>query len=80
MMGVTFASVGPMLSMAAVPDVGLAWHLWVGHRRRRLAVLVVLHGEAFAAVPAGGDRHDDLVIGVSLMRVGINGPGAVCRP
>ena len=59
MMGVTFASVGPMLSMAAVGRRGFAWHLWFGHRRRRLCGTGrPFHGEALAAVPAGGDRHD----------------------
>ena len=59
MMGVTFASVGPMLSMAAVARRGFAWHLWFGHRRRRLCGTGrPFHGEALAAVPAGGDRHD----------------------
>ena len=38
---------------------GFAWHLWFGHRRRRLCGTGrPFHGEALAAVPAGGDRHD----------------------
>src|ERR1700719_2980371 len=76
MMGVTFASVGPMLSMAASPDVGLlgisgsvisagAFALFVGAFMARLLPL-------FPPVVTGTII---LVIGISLMRVGINWAG-----
>jgi NCS2 family nucleobase:cation symporter-2 len=76
MMGVTFASVGPMLSMAASPDVGLlgiygsvisagAFALVVAPFMSRLLPL-------FPPVVTGTII---LVIGISLMRVGINWAG-----
>jgi uric acid transporter len=76
MMGVTFASVGPMLSMAASPDVGLlgiygsvisagAFALMVAPFMSRLLPL-------FPPVVTGTII---LVIGISLMRVGINWAG-----
>jgi uracil-xanthine permease len=55
MMGVTFASVGPMLSMAASPEIGL----------------LGIYGSVIAVVTG----TIILVIGVSLMRVGINWAG-----
>ena len=59
MMGVTFASVGPMLSMAHAPDVGLARHLRFGDFGRRFRChRRSVHGAAVAAVSAGGHRHD----------------------
>jgi len=76
MMGVTFASVGPMLSMAAAPDVGL------------LGIYgSVIAGGLFAFVvapfisrllplfPPVVTGTIILVIGISLMRVGINWAG-----
>jgi xanthine permease len=76
MMGVTFAAVGPMLSMAASPDVGLlgiygsvisagAFALVVAPFMSRLLPL-------FPPVVTGTII---LVIGISLMRVGINWAG-----
>ncbi len=76
MMGVTFASVGPMLSMAASPDIGL----------------LVIYGSVIAAgifgiviapfvsrllplFPPVVTGTIILIIGVSLMRVGINWAG-----
>ena len=59
MMGVTFASLGPMLSMAATPDVGL-----LGIFGSVIAAGIFgVSGRAFhqppaAAVSAGRDRHD----------------------
>jgi NCS2 family nucleobase:cation symporter-2 len=76
MMGVTFASVGPMLSMAAAPEVGLlgiygsviaagAFGMVVAPFISRLLPL-------FPPVVTGTII---LVIGISLMRVGINWAG-----
>ncbi|MBY0296444.1 MAG: purine permease [Methylobacterium sp.] len=76
MMGVTFAAVGPMLSMAAAPEVGLlgiygsviaagAFGLLVAPFVSRLLPL-------FPPVVTGTII---LVIGISLMRVGINWAG-----
>src|SRR5918997_86872 len=76
MMGVTFASVGPMLSMAAAPDVGLlgiygsviAAGAFGGVAAPFISRLVPLF-------PPVGTGPIILVIGVSLMRVGINWAG-----
>lgn len=76
MMGVTFASVGPMLSMAASPDIGLLgiygsviaaglFGIFIAPFVSRLLPL-------FPPVVTGTII---LVIGVSLMRVGINWAG-----
>jgi len=76
MMGVTFASVGPMLSMAAAPDIGLLgiygsvivaglFGIFVAPFISRLLPL-------FPPVVTGTII---LVIGISLMRVGINWAG-----
>jgi NCS2 family nucleobase:cation symporter-2 len=76
MMGVTFASVGPMLSMAAAPDIGLlgiygsvivagAFGIIVAPFISRLLPL-------FPPVVTGTII---LVIGITLMRVGINWAG-----
>src|SRR4029077_20600842 len=81
MMGVTFASVGPMLSMAGSPDVGL----------------LGIYGSVIAAVifgivappfisrllpffPPVVTGTIIMVIGISLMRVGINWAGGGRRP
>ena len=77
MMGVTFASVGPMLAMAATPEVGLlgiygsvivagAFGIVVAPFISRMLPL-------FPPVVTGTII---LVIGISLRRVGINGAGA----
>ena len=47
MMGVTFASVGPMLSMAAVPDVGL-----LGIYGSVIAAGVPLYGTCWISRPS----------------------------
>jgi NCS2 family nucleobase:cation symporter-2 len=65
MMGVTFASVGPMLSMAAAPGVGLLGIYGAVIAAGVFAVIV-------APFMAGTII---LVIGISLMRVGINWAG-----
>ncbi len=75
MMGVTFASVGPMVSMAINnpgPDgarmiFGAIIGAGVIAIRDRAADV-----EDVAFLPAGGDRNDHPVIGVTLMRIGIN--------
>src|SRR3984885_14396786 len=76
MMGVTFASVGPMLSMAAAPDVGL---LGIYGSVIAAGVFAVLVGpfmsRLFAFFPPGVTGTIILVIGISLMRIGINWAG-----
>ena len=79
MMGVTFASVGPMLSMAAVPDVGLLGIYGSVIAAGVFAVLVApFMGRLLPLFPPVVTGTIILVIGVSLMRVGINWAGA-CR-
>ena len=59
MMGVTFASVGPMLSMAGDARSRAARHLRLGDRRRHVRHPGrAVHQPAAAAVSAGGHRHD----------------------
>jgi uric acid transporter len=76
MMGVTFASVGPMLSMAAAPNVGL-----LGIYGAVIAAgLFALTSAPFISrllplFPPVVTGTIILVIGVSLMRVGINWAG-----
>ena len=73
MMGVTFASVGPMLSMAAAPDIGLLGIygsvIAAGLFRHVVAPFVSRLLPLFPPVVTGTII---LVIGISLMRVGIN--------
>ncbi len=58
MMGVTFASVGPMLSMAAAPDVGLLGIYGAVIAAGVFAVIVApFMGRLLPLFPAGGDRH-----------------------
>src|ERR1700691_5016372 len=76
MMGVTFASVGPMLSMAEAPGGGLpriyGWVLAAGI----FAVIVApFMGQALRLFPPVVTGTVILVIGISLMRVGINWAG-----
>ena len=76
MMGVTFASVGPMLSMAAVPDVGLLGIYGSVIAAGVFAVLVApFMGRLLPLFPPVVTGTIILVIGVSLMRVGINWAG-----
>jgi NCS2 family nucleobase:cation symporter-2 len=76
MMGVTFASVGPMLSMAAAPEVGLLGIygsvIAAGIFGTIAAPFISRLLPLFPAVVTGTII---LVIGISLMRVGINWAG-----
>src|ERR1700684_779255 len=76
MMGVTFASVGPMLSMAAAPDVGLLGCRGPVIAAGIFAVIVApVMGQALRLFPPVVTGTIILVIGISLMRVGINWAG-----
>lgn len=76
MMGVTFASVGPMLSMAAAPDIGL-----LGIYGSVIAAGIVgivaapFVSRLLPLFPPVVTGSIILVIGISLMRVGINWAG-----
>ncbi|OPY98016.1 purine permease [Bradyrhizobium sacchari] len=76
MMGVTFASVGPMLSMAAAPDIGLLGIygsvIAAGLFGMVVAPFVSRLLPLFPPVVTGTII---LIIGISLMRVGINWAG-----
>jgi xanthine permease len=76
MMGVTFASVGPMLSMAAAPDIGLLGIygsvITAGLFGIVAAPFISRLLPLFPPVVTGSII---LVIGISLMRVGINWAG-----
>ena len=75
MMGVTFASVGPMLSMAAAPDIGLLGNgsvIAAGIFGILAAPFISRLLPLFPPVVTGTII---LVIGISLMRVGINWAG-----
>jgi len=76
MMGVTFASVGPMLSMAAAPDVGLLGIYGSVIAAGVFAVIVApFMGRLLPLFPPVVTGTIILVIGISLMRVGINWAG-----
>lgn len=76
MMGVTFASVGPMLSMAAAPDVGLLGIYGSVIAAGVFALLVApFMGRLLPLFPPVVTGTIILVIGISLMRVGINWAG-----
>ncbi|HEX8927423.1 MAG TPA: nucleobase:cation symporter-2 family protein [Actinomycetota bacterium] len=76
MMGVTFASVGPMLSMAAAPDVGLLGIYGSVTAAGTFGVLVApFVSRLLPLFPPVVTGTIILVIGVSLMRVGINWAG-----
>ena len=76
MMGVTFASVGPMLSMAAAPDVGLLGIYGSVIAAGLFAVLVApFISRLLPLFPPVVTGTIILVIGISLMRVGINWAG-----
>ena len=76
MMGVTFASVGPMLSMAAAPDVGLLGIYGSVIAAGIFAVIVApFMGQMLRLFPPVVTGTVILVIGISLMRVGINWAG-----
>ena len=76
MMGVTFAAVGPMLAMAASPDVGLLGIYGSVIAAGIFAILVApLIGRVLPLFPPVVTGTVILVIGISLMRVGINWAG-----
>jgi len=76
MMGVTFASVGPMLSMAAAPDVGLLGIFGSVIAAGVFAVLVApFMGRLLPLFPPVVTGTIIIVIGISLMRIGINWAG-----
>jgi uric acid transporter len=76
MMGVTFASVGPMLAMANSPDVGLLGIYGSVIAAGVFAVLVApFMGRLLPLFPPVVTGTIILVIGVSLMRIGINWAG-----
>src|ERR1700694_1374137 len=81
MMGVTFASVGPMLSMAAAPGVGLlaiyGSVIAAGLSASLAAPFISRLLPLFPPVVTGTII---LVIGISLMRVGINWAGGGLPP
>jgi uric acid transporter len=71
MMGVTFASLGPMLSMAAVPEIGLLGIYGSVIGAGIFAVIVApFMGRLLPLFPPVVTGTIILVIGVSLMRVG----------
>ena len=76
MMGVTFASVGPMLSMAAAPDIGL---LGIYGSIIAAGIFGILAAPFISRLlplfPPVVTGAIILVIGISLMRVGINWAG-----
>ena len=76
MMGVTFASVGPMLSMANTPDIGLLGIYGSVIAAGVFAVIVApFMGRLLPLFPPVVTGTIILVIGVSLMRIGINWAG-----
>src|SRR6201993_3751162 len=76
MMGVTFASVGPMLSMAASPDIGLLGIYGSVIAAGVFGVLVApFVSRLLPLFPPVVTGTIILVIGISLMRVGINWAG-----
>nr|WP_237482219.1 nucleobase:cation symporter-2 family protein [Lichenibacterium sp. 6Y81] len=76
MMGVTFASVGPMLAMAATPEVGLLGIYGAVIGAGLFALLAApFVSRLLPLFPPVVTGTIILVIGVSLMRVGINWAG-----
>src|SRR6202522_3155688 len=76
MMGVTFASVGPMLSMAASPDIGLLG-IYVSVIAAGIFGIIAAPfiSRLLPLFPPVVTGTIILVIGISLMRVGINWAG-----
>jgi NCS2 family nucleobase:cation symporter-2 len=73
MMGVTFASVGPMLSMAAAPEIGLLGIYGSVIAAGVFGIVVApFVSRLLPLFPAVVTGTIILVIGISLMRVGIN--------
>ncbi|WP_062218592.1 nucleobase:cation symporter-2 family protein [Aureimonas sp. D3] len=76
MMGVTFASVGPMLAMGALPEVGLLGIYGSVIAAGLFGILVApVVGRVLPLFPPVVTGSIILVIGISLMRVGINWAG-----
>lgn len=76
MMGVTFAAVGPMLSMAASPDIGLLGIYGSVIGAGIFGILVApFVSRLLPLFPPVVTGTVILVIGISLMRVGINWAG-----
>ncbi|BCM87325.1 nucleobase:cation symporter-2 family protein [Methylobacterium indicum] len=76
MMGVTFASVGPMLSMAATPGIGLLGIYGSVIAAGLFGLLVAPYvSRLLPLFPPVVTGTIILVIGISLMRVGINWAG-----
>ncbi len=76
MMGVTFASVGPMLAMAATPDVGLLGIYGAVIAAGIFAIIAApFVSRLLPLFPPVVTGTIILVIGISLMRVGINWAG-----
>ncbi|EJN15865.1 xanthine permease [Bradyrhizobium sp. YR681] len=76
MMGVTFASVGPMLSMAAAPDIGLLGIYGSVIAAGLFGIIVApFVSRLLPLFPPVVTGTIILVIGISLMRVGINWAG-----
>jgi uric acid transporter len=73
MMGVTFAAVGPMLALAANPDLGLAGIYGAGIGAGVFGMLVApLISRLLPLFPPVVTGSIISVIGISLMRVGVN--------
>src|SRR6202051_1022259 len=76
MMGVTFASVGPMLAMAASPDIGLLGIFGSVISAGVFGILVApFVSRLLPLFPPVVTGTIIMVIGISLMRVGINWAG-----
>src|SRR3954467_2989979 len=76
MMGVTFASVGPMLSMAAAPDIGLLGIYGSVIAAGLFGIIAApFISRLLPLFPPVVTGTIILVIGISLMRVGINWAG-----
>ena len=76
MMGVTFASVGPMLSMAASPDIGLLGIYGSVIAAGLFGIIIApFISRLLPLFPPVVTGTIILIIGVSLMRVGINWAG-----
>ncbi|WP_371424706.1 nucleobase:cation symporter-2 family protein [Tardiphaga sp.] len=76
MMGVTFASVGPMLSMAAAPEIGLLGIYGSVIAAGIFGILVApFISRLLPLFPPVVTGTIIMVIGISLMRVGINWAG-----
>ena len=76
MMGVTFASVGPMLSMAAAPEIGLLGIYGSVIAAGIFGIIVApFVSRLLPLFPPVVTGTIILVIGISLMRVGINWAG-----